>query len=55
MNKNYAKQLLVYYMQKVWEAAGLHWDSDNAAEVESIIDEIISTTKDELAESDFIQ
>ena len=54
MNKNRAKQLLVYYMQQAWEAAGLHWDSDNVAEVESIIDEIVSATKDELAEPDFI-
>lgn len=54
MNRNYAKRLLVYYMQQAWEAAGLRWDSDNTAEVESIIDEIISAIKNELAESDSI-
>lgn len=56
MSKNFAKQLLVYYIQQAWEAAGLDWDNyDNTAEVESIVDEIVSAIKDELAESDSTQ
>ena len=55
VSKIFAKQALVYYIQQAWEAAGLDWDSDNTEEVESIVDEIVSATKNELAESDSIQ
>lgn len=56
MSKGFAKQLLVYYIQQAWEAAGLDWDNyDNTAEVESIVDEIVAAIKDELAESDSTQ
>lgn len=36
-----AKRLLVHYFQAVWEKAGLRWDSDNVAEVEAIVDELL--------------
>ena len=55
MSKDFAKQVLVYYIQQAWEAAGLDWDSDNTEEVEDIVDEIISATKNELAESNSTQ
>ena len=33
-----AEDLLVFYVRKAWEAAGLKWDSDNDSEVRSIVD-----------------
>ncbi|MCL6559918.1 MAG: hypothetical protein K6U74_14220 [Firmicutes bacterium] len=36
-----AKELLVHYFRTVWLKAGLKWDSDNTAEVESIVDSIV--------------
>jgi hypothetical protein len=36
-----AEQLLVWYFQHAWEAAGLKWDGDNESEVRSIVDAIL--------------
>jgi hypothetical protein len=36
--KERAERLLVHYIRLSWERAGLGWDSDNEAEVGSIID-----------------
>jgi hypothetical protein len=33
-----AEDLLVWYVCKAWEAAGLKWDGDNDSEVRSIVD-----------------
>lgn len=32
--------LLAFYMRRAWEGAGLGWDSDNEAEMESLADAI---------------
>ena len=41
MWENKAKEILVYYIRKAWEAAGLKWDNDNTAKVETVIDLIL--------------
>jgi len=43
-----AKRLLNYYIRRAWEAGGLRWDSDNEAEVNAIVDEIVSGIKKEI-------
>lgn len=43
-----AKRLLNYYIRKAWEAGGLHWDSDNEAEVEGIVDDLVTGIKKEI-------
>ena len=47
MNKDEqrAKELLVYYMKLLFEATGLHWYSDNAAEIEDIVKCIVAASK----------
>lgn len=45
-----AETLLIHYIRLAWEAAGLHWDSDNEAEVGAIIDCIKEEVKRELKE-----
>lgn len=48
--KQRAKQLLVYYIQKAWEAGGLHWDGDNVAEVEGIIDIVLGEASEDASD-----
>jgi hypothetical protein len=36
-----AEDLLVWYVRKAWEAAGLKWDSDNDSEVRVIVDSVL--------------
>lgn len=48
MSRNDAKSMLVHYMGKAWERAGLKWDSDNISEVEGIVDSIAEVVKDEV-------
>jgi hypothetical protein len=36
-----AKRLLVHYFRTVFEAAGLRWDSDNQAEIETAVEYLI--------------
>ena len=38
---------LIWYIEHAWEAAGLHWDSDNDAEVADIVDAILDAVKEE--------
>lgn len=45
--KDRAKSNLVWYIEKVWRAAGLNWDSDNVAEVEEIVEAILDAAKEE--------
>lgn len=44
-----AKRILNYYIRKAWEAAGLRWDSDNEAEINAIVDEIVVGIKQEMS------
>jgi hypothetical protein len=37
-----AKALLVHYFKRAFQGGGLHWNSDNQAEVEQAVDLIIS-------------
>ena len=39
-----AQKSLVYYFKRVWEEAGLRWDSDNQGEIEALVEDIISAT-----------
>lgn len=41
MNQESASKVLVYYIRKLWEKAGLRWDADNEAEVRGIVNDII--------------
>jgi hypothetical protein len=41
----YAKHLLVYYFEIVFDKAGLPWDSDNVVEVEGIVDSIVEAAR----------
>lgn len=43
-----AKRLLNSYLEMLAKGQGLHWDSDNRAEVGEIVDLIINATLDEL-------
>jgi hypothetical protein len=43
-----AKDMLTHYIAEAWKRAGLKWDSDNIAEVESIVDSIAEAVKDEM-------
>ncbi|MCM1287948.1 MAG: hypothetical protein NC240_06515 [Clostridium sp.] len=43
-----AKRILNHYFRKAWEAGGLYWDSDNEAEVNAIVDEMVTGIKKEL-------
>ena len=40
-----AVHLMQFYMQQVYEAAGLRWDSDNDAEVQSMVECIVNAAK----------
>ena len=48
--RNDAKRLLTHYLRLVMEAAGERYDSDNEAEIESIVDCMIDAAKEELRE-----
>ena len=37
----YAKKILKYYLKMVWEKSGLKWDSDNDAEIDNMVENII--------------
>ncbi len=47
-NISNAKRALNYYMRKAWEAGGLSWDSDNEAEVNAIVENIVDGIKEEM-------
>ena len=36
-----AKELLIHYMKTMWVKSGLKWNTDNEAEMGSLIDHII--------------
>jgi hypothetical protein len=36
-----AADLLIFYMRRVWEEAGLNWQSDNSAEMRTLVDKLI--------------
>lgn len=45
--------LLTFYLKRLWEKAGLTWDSDNDAELEILVDNLIAAANvraDEIAE-----
>lgn len=39
--KEQAAHTLIWYFKKVFEKAGLQWDSDNDAEMRGIVDDIV--------------
>lgn len=39
-----AIHLLSFYLQQVYRAAGLHWTSDNDAEIEDLVDAILAAS-----------
>jgi hypothetical protein len=43
-----AGDLLIFYIAKMWEAAGLKWDSDNDNEIRNLVDHLISAAKTEV-------
>jgi hypothetical protein len=45
-----AEDLLVWYIRHAWEAAGIDWESDNDAEVRSIVDAILEDTETRIRE-----
>jgi hypothetical protein len=36
--RGYAERVLRHYLRTVWQRAGLQWDTDNDAEVGSVVD-----------------
>lgn len=36
-----AADLLIWYMRKAWEAAGLTWEADNSAEMRNAVDRLM--------------
>lgn len=40
--RNDAVRLLQHYMRAVWTKAGLRWDADQNAEIEALIDAILT-------------
>jgi hypothetical protein len=42
MSTDRAAGLLIFYMRRTWEAAGMDWDGDNSAEMESLADALVS-------------
>lgn len=47
-----AKRVLNHYIRKAWEASGLRWDSDNEAEVDGIVDDLVRGIKAEINEAE---
>lgn len=45
-----AAGLLTHYMRTAFEAAGLHWDSDNTSEMHGIVDALHGMVLDEVRE-----
>lgn len=41
-----AERLLAHYLRRVWVEAGLQWNSDNDAEVGSIVDALVEAAAD---------
>lgn len=44
---DYAKEILVHYFETVWRQAGLNWTSDNQAEIEGAVDDLVRGIKAE--------
>lgn len=42
-----ARRVLAYYLKTLWLRAGLKWDYENQAEVEGIVDDILSAAREE--------
>lgn len=49
-NASHAKSLLVFYLRQVYESAGLQWDTDNEAEVDTIVEGIIDAAAEKAKE-----
>jgi hypothetical protein len=45
---SYAADTLLHYIKTLWEQTDLHWNSDNQAEVESIVESIESTIENQI-------
>jgi hypothetical protein len=45
-NAQHAKRLLKHYLRHAIEGSGGHWDGDNAAEVDDLVDSIIKAAAD---------
>lgn len=45
---SYAADILLYYIKTLWEQADLRWNSDNQAEVKSIVESIESTIESQI-------
>jgi hypothetical protein len=43
-----AAELLSFYMQQVYAAAGLKWDGDNEAELGTVVDLIIEAASEDV-------
>jgi hypothetical protein len=50
-SRQQAENLLVHYISRAWEAAGLNWDSDNDSEVRLIVDNLTEVAVAEVRES----
>ena len=42
-----AQQALVYYFRMLFKEANIHWSSDNEAEIEGIVTDILDAAKNE--------
>lgn len=45
--RDQAKKSLVFYFRTLYQKCGINWDSDNVAEIEDIVDDIIAATVEE--------
>ena len=42
-----AADLLIFYMRRVWEQAGLGWESDNSAEIRNLVDHLATAAREQ--------
>ena len=40
-----AGDLLIFYLARVWEKAGLGWEADNSAEIRDLVDQLIDASR----------
>lgn len=45
---DYTKEILAHYFETVWRQAGLKWTSENQAEIEAAVDDLVCGIKAEI-------
>jgi hypothetical protein len=45
-----AADLLIFYMRRAWEQAGLSWEPDNSAEIRNLVDRLADGAREAAGE-----